>query len=107
VNANEIKQSTTEDLECEYFNLRGFLPFEYMRAFLPTVIFGVIFYLRSWIPQSHDQPVNQFFSTVWPILATLTAFVCASVIVYFGGRAWHSTRIAVAIYRELQHRHQR
>ena len=105
MNASEIERSTTEDLESEYFNLRGSLPFEYMRAFLPTVMFGGLFYLSGWILQSDGQAANHLFSTVWSILATLTAFVCASVIVYFGGQAWHSTKLMVAVYRELRRRY--
>ena len=101
---SEITQYATEDLEMEYFNLREYLKFEYLRAVTPTILFTVAIALHGQLPQTENKEVENWIALLWPYLTTITAFVCAFGIVYFGGRAWRSTKLAIAIQRELQNR---
>ena len=101
MNADEIKKRATSDLEIEWFNLREYLKFEYLRAFVPTVLFTVAIALHGQIPQSNNEDFERWVSLLWPWLTTATAFVCAFGIVYFGGRAWRSHKVLRAIHVEL------
>ncbi len=100
---DEISRSSSEDLRIEYFNLREYLKFEYTRALLPTIMFIVVIALVSLFPKGDDE-VSRSIAVYWPYLTTLTAFFCAFGIVYFGGRAWRSTKMLLEIHRELQKR---
>ena len=96
----DIKICKSDDLRREYYNLREYLKFEYVRAFFPTVMFFVAIALTGQIPHS-DSEMVRWISLLWPYLTTFTAFICAFGIVYFGGRAWRQTKVAQAIHREL------
>jgi len=102
--AAEIKKCTTSDLKIEYFNIREYLKFEYLRAAFPTIMFTAMIALHSQIPQSDDAELERWISLLWPYLTAVTAFVCAFGIVYFGGRAWRATKVAIAIHSELLNR---
>lgn len=99
--AEQIKRCATRDLEMAYFNLREYLKYEYLRAFLPTILFTAIITLHGWLPLTDTDGVDRWLSLLRPYLTTFSAFLCAFSIMYFGGRAWRSTKVAIAIRSEL------
>lgn len=98
---DQIKRCTTTDLELEYFNLCEYLKLEYLRVFLPTILFVATIALHDRFLQLGNEDAENWISLPWSHLTTIAAFICAIGVMYFGGRAWHSTKIVIAIRSEL------
>lgn len=95
----------TADLAREYFNLRSYLQVEYIRALFPPLLYLLAFAVTGWALDG--VPRADWYEAMMPYLTAVIAFTCAGGAVYFGGRAWRGTRLAIAMHRELQTRSDR
>lgn len=100
--------TTSADLEREYFNNVLFARSALLRAFGPVLfIMGPIIILpRLFLTAEAPQPYITFFTDALYWLAVLGAFTCAAGIVHFGGRGFAHLRTALRIRRALHSRGQ-